>query len=325
VRVQLSEQREAAELLLRVIRGSEPEGRIELRAFADGRFARREFHRDPPVAAHRAHVIAGCGLTVFVGAMARYPVADGQAPGGKAALRLGRLVWADCDSTAAVDALAVFPITPTFLIESGGVTPEGRAKVHAWWSLMGAPLAPDAIEHVNRRLARTLGADAQAVDASRVLRLPGVPYRKRELKALTVCVDLGDDVDRDELLRNAPEPPPPPPPRLVVRYFSDGDDVRELLRSIETCDYVSRLTGQRVEPGAIRCPLSDHEDRTPSFHVYEADRGWWCFGCSRGGDVFDLAAALWQLDRDREFPALLERLGELFGLTPTPTPAGARR
>lgn len=36
-----------------------------------------------------------------------------------------------------------------------------------------------------------------------------------------------------------------------------------------------------------RCPLPDHEDRTPSFYVYPPGR-YWCYGCQRGGDVVDL-------------------------------------
>jgi CHC2 zinc finger len=36
-----------------------------------------------------------------------------------------------------------------------------------------------------------------------------------------------------------------------------------------------------------RCPLPDHEDRTPSFYIYP-DRHYWCYGCNRGGDVVDL-------------------------------------
>jgi hypothetical protein len=36
-----------------------------------------------------------------------------------------------------------------------------------------------------------------------------------------------------------------------------------------------------------RCPLPDHEDSTPSFYIYP-DRRYWCFGCTRGGDVIDL-------------------------------------
>jgi hypothetical protein len=36
-----------------------------------------------------------------------------------------------------------------------------------------------------------------------------------------------------------------------------------------------------------RCPLPDHEDKTPSFYLYPPGR-YWCYGCDRGGDVVDL-------------------------------------
>ena len=36
-----------------------------------------------------------------------------------------------------------------------------------------------------------------------------------------------------------------------------------------------------------RCPLPDHEDKTPSFYIYPPGR-FWCYGCGRGGDVVDL-------------------------------------
>jgi hypothetical protein len=36
-----------------------------------------------------------------------------------------------------------------------------------------------------------------------------------------------------------------------------------------------------------------HEDRTPSLHVYgDPERGWFCFGCGRGGSIYDFAALL---------------------------------
>jgi len=37
-----------------------------------------------------------------------------------------------------------------------------------------------------------------------------------------------------------------------------------------------------------RCPLPGHDDKTPSFVVYPRERNWYCFGCNRGGDVFNL-------------------------------------
>lgn len=36
-----------------------------------------------------------------------------------------------------------------------------------------------------------------------------------------------------------------------------------------------------------RCPLPDHEDKTPSFYIYPPGR-YYCYGCGRGGDVVDL-------------------------------------
>jgi hypothetical protein len=36
-----------------------------------------------------------------------------------------------------------------------------------------------------------------------------------------------------------------------------------------------------------RCALPDHEDKTPSFYIYLPGR-FYCYGCSRGGDVVDL-------------------------------------
>ena len=61
------------------------------------------------------------------------------------------------------------------------------------------------------------------------------------------------------------------------------------------CDQVAEPeTDLRTVGGKLlgRCPLPDHEDRTPSFYCYSNGSGfydsWWCFGCNRGGDVIDL-------------------------------------
>jgi hypothetical protein len=36
-----------------------------------------------------------------------------------------------------------------------------------------------------------------------------------------------------------------------------------------------------------RCPLPDHEDKTPSFYIYPPGR-YHCYGCGQNGDVIDL-------------------------------------
>ncbi len=74
-----------------------------------------------------------------------------------------------------------------------------------------------------------------------------------------------------------------------VSYVRPIDAAKEAVSCVDLAD---RLCG----PGGLRhvgkewvgrCPLPDHEDRTPSFYVYPPGR-WWCYGCSRGGDVVDL-------------------------------------
>lgn len=87
----------------------------------------------------------------------------------------------------------------------------------------------------------------------------------------------------------------------------------ERLKEIPAEDYVRELTGE--EPGRdrkIRCPLPEHDERTPSFHV----RGttWKCYGCNRHGTIYDLASALWDLPlRGEGFLDLHKRLMERFG------------
>ena len=77
--------------------------------------------------------------------------------------------------------------------------------------------------------------------------------------------------------------------------------------------YFERLTGMRVgRSGKLRCLF--HDDRHPSLHVYqEAGRGWYCFGCGRGGSVYDLAALLWgRKTRGVDFVELRRELEKLL-------------
>ncbi len=79
--------------------------------------------------------------------------------------------------------------------------------------------------------------------------------------------------------------------------------IEEAKAAVPTVDLADRLCG----PGQLRriggerwtalCPLPGHDEKTPSFVVYPGDRGWWCYGCQRGGDVVDLAQAAWGIDR----------------------------
>jgi CHC2 zinc finger len=85
------------------------------------------------------------------------------------------------------------------------------------------------------------------------------------------------------------------------------------LRSVPPPVYFERLTGLRVgRSGKLRCLF--HDDRVPSLHVYrEPERGWYCFGCRRGGSIYDLAALLsGRSTRGSDFLELRRELESLF-------------
>jgi DNA primase len=79
--------------------------------------------------------------------------------------------------------------------------------------------------------------------------------------------------------------------------------IEEAKARVETVALADLLcgSGQMRRVGArwvARCPLPGHDDRTPSFTVYPETNSWYCFGaCQRGGDVVDLGAAAWQIER----------------------------
>lgn len=82
--------------------------------------------------------------------------------------------------------------------------------------------------------------------------------------------------------------------RTGYRGISAAKPIEAAKALIPTIDLADRLCGptqmRRIgERWTARCPLPDHEDKTPSFVVYPANGGWWCFGCNRGGDVVRLA------------------------------------
>lgn len=76
-----------------------------------------------------------------------------------------------------------------------------------------------------------------------------------------------------------------------------------------------------------RCHCPFHgEDRTPSLHVYEdPGAGWYCYGCGRGGSIFDLGAEVFGLStRGREFVELRTRLQATLGAWAPTAPASKR-
>lgn len=208
-------------------------------------------------------------------------------------------LWADLDTADSRRALIDFSPCPSITISSG-------SGLHAYFAIW-PPAPPDELESANRRLAHALGGDMAATDAARILRPPGTfnhksapaPVEVKHLEAVVYTLE--------EVVGHLPDPPEPRRESRPAARIDRGDP----LLSIPPPTYVEALSGRVVgRDGKCSCPLPDHEDRTPSCHVYDdPERGFYCYGCRRGGTVIDLGAALYGLDpRGRGYHEIRRRL-----------------
>ena len=246
---------------------------------------------------------------VFVGVIAR-----ARRGGSRSDLvERAAVVWVDCDDRASVAALARFRPLPSIVVASGS-----GSNQHAYW-LLDEPVGIEEIEQVNHRLALALGADLHCADGSRIMRPAGTINRKHSPPAavrLLAC-DEHARIALADLAAGLNTDPAPTGHRATAPSRAPiGDPLLALAPRV----YVERLLGQPVgRSGKVSCPF--HPDDTPSLHAYEEPaRGWYCYGCRRGGSVYDLAALLWLSGqstvaplRGRQFIEIRTRLRDLLG------------
>ena len=71
----------------------------------------------------------------------------------------------------------------------------------------------------------------------------------------------------------------------------------EIKRSVSMPDICERYGINKTRNGFISCPF--HAEKTPSCKVYDGERGFYCFGCGKSGDVVDFVAAYFSLDMNQ--------------------------
>ncbi|MDQ7819645.1 MAG: DNA primase [Armatimonadota bacterium] len=91
------------------------------------------------------------------------------------------------------------------------------------------------------------------------------------------------------------------------------DEIRRRVDLVELASaHVSLKKAGRHYKGL--CPF--HQEKTPSFHV-DRERGLWhCFGCSRGGDIFDFVMEIGHLSFAEAVETLARRAGVRLERTP---------
>jgi hypothetical protein len=205
---------------------------------------------------------------------------------GKRAVAAGSVAWVDLDRASAEGLREVERLRPHLWVASG-------AGQHLYWRLADE-LEPDGVEELNRRLCHRLGGDPGCCEYGRIMRLPGSFNQKRGAWCRIVRVDRERPrVDPEVLRAVLPDPDPPRPPDR--RPGHPVEDVGDELAAFAPPAYFGALCGLRVaeQGGAVHCPLPGHDDTYASCQVYPtAEQGWWCFGCQRGGRVYDLASLL---------------------------------
>jgi CHC2 zinc finger len=227
---------------------------------------RQAFHRVEAIDAVIGEIARSAAWTdVFVGVVARARRGGGR----RDLVERASVLWVDCDTPAAAEALDAFGPAPSIVVASGG-----RGHRHAYW-LLAEAVVIDTVARANRRLAGALGADLACSEPARILRPAGSAWHKSSPPVAVRLLQL-DAAARhavDDVVGRLDDVPVAP---VTARPRGTGEDP---LLAIAPAEYVELLTGRVVgRNGKVRCPF--HEDRTPSLHVFDTpERGWFCFGC----------------------------------------------
>jgi len=258
------------------------------------------------------------------------PLTRRQPRSGKAGDVLpARVAWVDIDEPAAMEALRRFRPLPHLVVYSGS------GGAHAYWRLAQA-IEGDQLEATNRKLAHHLGGDLGCTDRARIMRVAGSHNHKADAPCrLAYCNLATRPVPAPTLTAGLADPAPPPPSpsaaeirRHRARMAAD-DGVH-----IAPPAYFAGLACVEVsdQGGHIPCPLPDHTEQLASCMVYpDSGEGWWCYGCQRGGTIYDLASLLdggtWGRGlRGEEFAEVKERVRHQLGLeAPPPEQTRPRR
>jgi len=106
-----------------------------------------------------------------------------------------------------------------------------------------------------------------------------------------------------------------------VSYTTPINAAKEAVPVIDLADLLTGPGGLRKvgKEWVGRCPLPDHEDRSPSFTANPEKNVWFCHGCLKGGDVVELYRLYHGYDQ-REAHTAAAMLLMVFGHTPPERP-----
>jgi hypothetical protein len=298
---------------LEIPRGPRIDGELRV-----ARWPRENFHDPADHAAILAHVErhARRGQELFCGIVPKT-----EPEPRKEAAAAGRVVWVDIDrkSTAdpptieqieqllegeiATDALVAAARLLALPARPHLVAFSGSGGAHGYWRIEQT-LDAEWIERANVWLIHHVGdgADYASFDRNRFMRLPGTRNLKSGRYCQLIYADLTSRAyDVRDLVGDLPDPPADDPraPKRIRRQPTAPSPRRGAIDDPvdrwTPREYFAALCGvaETNRDGKARCPLPDHDDPRASLWIGDSpEAGWFCFGCSRGGRIFDLASLL---------------------------------
>lgn len=281
---------------LSLLAGREQNGYLEVRWFPSGRPTQSFFPVANLQAAANLIGQQSASCDVFVGAAPRM-----QRSGGKQAAKHSWCLWVDVDHSDWEWRLSRAPVAPSLVVSSGS------GGVHAYWSLTNVAPAP-IVERANRRLAHLVGGDMKCTDASRILRPVGSWNHKTKPARPVVKVGGHGRLMSMLLIADLPDPPG----SMVSTTVPARVERADRLLGISAVEYVGALSGREPNgAGFVQCPFhGGGQERTPSLKVWpDPSKGWRCFGCNTGGDIYTFASAYWNIPtQGAAFVQLRDRL-----------------
>ena len=294
-------------------RGRRVNGELDI-----ARWPRGNFHDPTDRAAIYAHVTSRLerGEEMFCG-----PVPRSEPKPRKDAVEAGRVLWVDIDrkSAAAAPTLADlehllsgepgdihdgltaaaallhFPMPPHVVVFSGS------GGAHGYWRVENV-LGAEWIERANARLIHALEADWASYDRNRFLRMPGGINGKSGRYCHLIHADLTSRAyDVRDLVGDLPDPSPDDPraPKRIRRAHTPPSPRRAAIDDPvdrwTPREYFAALCGvtKTDHDSKVQCVLPDHDDPRASLWIGDSpESGWFCFGCNRGGRIYDLASLL---------------------------------
>jgi hypothetical protein len=203
----------------------------------------------------------------------------------------------DCSEAVAVWADYDNPMEkPHFKLAPSLVVSTSPGKYQCYWVLNERCGDLGSIESINHSIAMQAGADTNAIDRARILRLPGFLNLKPNYDPPPLVEMLVNEPARtytmDELRIAWPEVQPIDTyQRKTYTASSSAPSWLQLVFDAIVTTLLDRgYKGEQYgEYWKSQCCL--HDDPKPSLYIHPV-RGWHCFGCGEKGRLTKLAAKL---------------------------------